>query len=68
MRGGCKMERKVGIKEENQNVLQSGFTEKGDIVISNKFAAFALTCKLCLRKGYGDDQVLKVLHFLVKRL
>jgi len=30
MRGGCKIERKVGIREENQNVLQSGFTEEGD--------------------------------------
>ena len=30
MGGGCKMGRKVRIKEENQNVLQSGFTEEGD--------------------------------------
>ena len=28
------MGRKVRIKEENQNVLQPGFTEEGDIVIS----------------------------------
>ncbi len=42
--------------------------ESGFVVITNKFATFAFTCKPCLRKGYGDDQVLKVLHFLVKRL
>ena len=59
------MERKVGIEEENQDVLQSGFTEKSDIVISNKFATFAFTCP---GRGYRDYQVLKVLHLLVKRL
>ena len=36
------------------------------IVISNKFATFAFTCKLCPSRGYSDYQVLKVLHFLVK--
>jgi len=39
-----------------------------DIVISNKFATFAFTCKPCLGRGYSDDQCLKVLHFPVKRL
>jgi len=56
------MERKVGIKGENQNVLQFGFT----VVISNKFATFAFTCKPFPRREYSDYQCLKVLHFLVK--
>jgi hypothetical protein len=38
------------------------------IVISNKFATFAFTCKPCPRRGYSDYQCLKALHFLVKRL
>jgi len=38
------------------------------IVISNKFATFAFTCKPCPGRGYSDDQCLKVLHFPVKRL
>jgi len=36
------------------------------IVIANKFATFALTCKPCPRRGYRDYQCLKMLHFLVK--
>jgi len=32
------------------------------IVISNKFATFAFTCKPCPGAGYSDDQCLKVLH------
>ena len=38
------------------------------IVISDKFATFVFTCKPCPGRGYSDDQYLKVLHFLVKRL
>ncbi len=38
----------------------------GIIVISNKFATFAFTCKSCSRRGYSNYQVLKVLHFFVK--
>ncbi|WP_281438447.1 DNA methyltransferase [Synechococcus sp. C9] len=38
------------------------------IVISNKFATFAFTCKPFPRRGYSDYQCFKVLHFLVKRL
>jgi len=38
------------------------------VVISNKFATFIFTCKPCPGRGYGDDQCLKALHFLVKRL
>jgi|GEM_PF-6933495 len=38
------------------------------IVISNKFATFAFTCKPCPGRGYSDDQCLKLLHFPVKRL
>ena len=36
------------------------------IVISNKFATFAFTCKPCPGRGYSDYQYPKVLHFLVK--
>ncbi len=38
------------------------------IVISNKFATFAFTCKPCPSRGCSDYQCLKVLHFPVKRL
>jgi len=40
--------------------------ENYHMVIANKFATFAFICKPCPRRGYSDDQGLKVLHFLVK--
>jgi hypothetical protein len=48
--------------------LSASFETRVPIVISNKFATFAFTCKPCPRRGYSDYQCLKVLHFLVKRL
>jgi len=56
------------IEHQWHRIKQRVRKTRTSIVISNKFATFAFTCKPCPRRGYRDYHWLKVLHFPVKRL